>query len=143
MNLLIKSATIKTVVDLSQMIEEFIDPHDTTEYEKRLKDVPHCILVAYVEQEPVGFKVGYERAGYFYSWMGGVRRDWRQKGVAKALADRQEEWARQQGYTSVTFKTRNRLKPMLLFALRNGFDIIGIQEREDIRENRIILRKEL
>jgi predicted GNAT superfamily acetyltransferase len=143
MNVLIKAATIEMAVRVSRMIEEFDNPDDASEYEKRLRNVPHCIFTAFVKEEVVGFKVGYEREGYFYSWMGGVRCEWRRKGVAKALADRQEEWARQQGYTSVTFKTRNRLKPMMIFALRNGFNVVGVQEREDIRENRIIMRKEL
>ena len=34
---------------------------------------------------PIGFKVGYERDGYFYSWMGGVLSDYRKKGVAQNL----------------------------------------------------------
>ncbi len=143
MKLHIKEGTIAQVVALSNQIDEFVSPHGALEYENRLANVPHNILVAYEGEEPVGFKVGYERDGYFYSWMGGVRKEWRRKGVAQTLANRQEEWARQQGYTSVTFKTRNRLKPMLLFGLRNGFNIVGFEEREDIGENRILLRKEL
>ncbi len=139
----IKTGTIQTVVDLSKQIEEFNDPHTYEEYEKRLTAVPHIILVAYVGNEPVGFKVAYERDGLFYSWMGGVLKNWRRKGLAKALADRQEAWARQQGYPSVTFKTRNRLKGMLLFALGNGFDIIDVEPKDNIGEYRILLRKDL
>lgn len=143
MKLHIKEDTISQVVALSNKINEFVNPHGAAEYEERLTNIPHCIFVAYADEEPVGFKVGYERDGYFYSWMGGVRKKWRRQGIAQALANRQEAWARQQGYTSVTFKTRNRLKPMLMFGLRNGFNIVGFEAREDIGENRILLRKEL
>ena len=139
----IKQGNIKTVVALSREIGEFADPHDEKEYQKRLTGVPHLILVAYIEDIPVGFKVAYEKEGYFYSWMGGVHPQWRQKGIAKALANEQESWARQQGYPSVTFKTRNRLKTMLVFGIQNGFDIIGFEEKPDVGENRILLRKEL
>ncbi len=143
MSLEIKKGSIPTVVAISKEIDEFYNPHDETEYRKRLDNVPHLILVAYLEGKAVGFKVGYEREGYFYSWMGAVLKQARRKGVAMALAKEQESWAKQQGYRSITFKTRNRLKAMLLFALRNGFNIISVEEREDIGENRILLRKDL
>jgi len=143
MQLKIKQGNIKTVVLLSKEIDEFQNPHDEKEYEKRLTEVPHVILVAYVEEKPVGFKVGYERAGSFYSWMGAVHAAWRRKGIAKALADEQEIWAKQHGYTSITFKTRNRLKPMLMFGIRNGFNVVGFEEKADVNENRILLRKDL
>ncbi len=139
----IKQGNIKTIVSMSKEIDEFQNPHDEMEYERRLKRVPHLILIGYVGEKPVGFKVGYERDGSFYSWMGAVHPSWRRKGLAKALAKEQEAWARQQGYTSITFKTRNRLKPMLVFGIRNGFDIIGFEEKADVSENRILLRKDL
>lgn len=139
----VKQGNIETVVYLSREIDEFDHPHDEREYEKRLSGIPHLILVAWSNGEAVGFKVGYEREGSFYSWMGAVKKEWRRKGIAKALADHQESWARQRGYDSITFKTRNRLKAMLTFAINNGFNIIGMEERPDIDENRILLRKKL
>ncbi len=140
---IIKEGTIDTVVALSQQIPEFVNPHSAATYRERLSQTPHLILVAFVAAEAVGFKVGYEREGYFYSWMGGVLPAYRQLGVAKKLAAAQENWARNKGYPSITFKTRNRHKAMLLFALKNGFDIIGIEMRDIPAEHRILLRKKL
>ena len=139
----INKGDIKTVVQLSTAIPEFLNPHGPEEYHRRLDDVPHLILVASVAEKPVGFKVGYERDSFFYSWMGGILPDFRRMGIAKALADRQEDWARAKGYDSVTFKTRNAHKGMLIFALKNGFDIVGFKEKETIATNRILLRKPL
>jgi len=129
------------VVALSRQIPEFIDPHGEEEYRKRLSTVPHLILIAYVEDQPAGFKVGYEKEGYFYSWMGAILPAFRRMQLATHLAEAQEEWAGQQGYPHVTFKTRNYLKPMLLFALKRGFYILAVEEREQIEEYRILLRK--
>lgn len=143
MSINIKEGSIEMVVEISQKIEEFDHPHPAEEYQKRLQGIPHLILIAYVDDEAAGFKVGYEREDYFYSWMGAVLKEYRRKGVAKALADQQEQWARQRGYPSVTFKTRNRLKAMLIFSLRNGFQIIDLEKRTDIGESRILLRKDL
>ena len=139
----IKESDIETCIRLSKIIPEFIDPPGMEAYQKRLAEVPHLILVAYIDEAPVGFKVGYQRDDYFYSWMGGVLPNFRKAGVAKHLADRQEAWAREKGYDSITFKTRNQNKAMLLFALKNGFDIIGFREKETIATNRILLRKPL
>ncbi|RMF01235.1 MAG: GNAT family N-acetyltransferase [Bacteroidetes bacterium] len=139
----IKSADIATAVALSHHIPEFIDPPQACEYERRLKGHPHLILVAYADDKAVGFKVGYERDGSFYSWLGGVLPSYRRRSIALKLAEAQERWARQQGYKSVTFKTRNQHKNMLLFALKRNFDIIGFKEKGDVKTNRIILRKVL
>ncbi len=139
----IRASNISTVVQLSQEIPELEKPYPAKEYQRRLEGVPHLILVAFEGGQAMGFKVGYEREGYFYSWMGGVHPDFRRKGVALALAEAQEEWARAHHYSSVTFKTRNRLKAMLCFALQRGFDIIQVDPYPELGESRIWLKKEL
>lgn len=139
----ITQGNIETAVKCSKSIPEFRDPPGIERYKERLVSVPHLILIAKVGEEIAGFKVGYQREDYFYSWMGGILPTYRQMGIAKMLADAQEDWAKQQGYDSITFKTRNQHKGMLIFALKNGFDIIGFKEKEDIATNRILLRKVL
>ncbi len=139
----IRAGDIATVVALSKQIPEFINPHEVNEYKKRLTGVPHLILVVCANDAPVGFKVGYERDDSFYSWMGGILPDFRRLGLAQALADEQERWARQHGYETITFKTRSSHKGMLIFALKNGFDIIGFEPRVTIEQHRILLRKHI
>ena len=142
-NPVIKVADIATAVAISNNIPEFINPPPKEEYKRRLKEVPHLILVAFDGDRPVGFKVGYERNGSFYSWMGGVLPSYRRRSIARHLAEKQEAWALAQGYKSVTFKTRNQHKNMLLFALRRGFNIVGFKEKGDVLTNRILLQKVL
>jgi len=146
----IKEGNLKTVVELSLQIPEFTNPPVKEVYEHRILEVPHLILIAFVNKNPVGFKVGYERIGIpegspktFYSWMGGVLPDFRRQNIALQLAEYQEEWAKQQKYLSITFKTRNQHKNMLIFALRRGFNIIDFKEKDTILTNRILLRKSL
>ena len=142
-NIRIENSTIETVVRLSNLIPEFNNPYPLSEYQKRLTGTPSCILVAYINHQPAGFKVGYEREGCFYSWMGGVLPIFRRMGVACKLAKEQEKWAKKMGYPHVTFKTRNKLKPMLVFALNRGFNIIDLMSNPSIEEFRIVLRKKL
>ena len=139
----IAEGDIDTVVALSRQIPEFTDPYGAEIYSSRLEGKPHLILLAYAEGRPIGFKVGYERHEIFYSWMGGVLPSWRRKGVATALADAQEEWARDSGYDKIRLKTRNRHTDMLVFALRRGFHILSVEPHEPVAEFRIWMEKAL
>jgi GNAT superfamily N-acetyltransferase len=141
MNVIIREGTIAEAVAISRLLPEFDEPPAEEEYHRRLDKVPHLILLAFVADQPAGFKVGYEKEGAFYSWMGGVLPRFRRRGMARMLADRQEHWAKKQAYSQITFKTRNQHKNMLTFALQNGFDIIGFKQKEQVAANRILLRK--
>lgn len=145
MNYQIRPGQLDEVVYVQASVPELNKPYGKAEYERRLAQVPHLILIALAEGQPVGFKVGYERDsdGSFYSWMGGVSSLHRRRGIAQLLADEMEHWCRQRGYVSLRFKTRNRHKAMLLFGLHNGFRIIGFEAQADADEHRIWLEKKL
>lgn len=140
-NIYIRLGDIPEVVALSLQIPEFIDPHPVSVYEQRLSPVPHLILMAEVDEKPVGFKVGYQREDYFYSWMGAVLPSFRRLGVAQKLADYQEKWAKSEAYTTIRCKTRNHHKEMFIFALKNDFNVVEVEARDSIGENRILLQK--
>lgn len=142
---IVRKGSIEEVVRLSNEIPEFDNPHGKEVYEDRLKSKKHLIAIAEVEGELAGFKVGYDKFGNtsLYTWMGGVLPKFRKMGVAKALADFQEQYAIEEGFDSVILKTRNRHKNMLHFALKFGFEIIEVEPRVESSENRILLKKQL
>ena len=91
----IKKGSIEDAVSVSNQIPELENPHPKEVYENRMKGKKHLILIAYVEEEMVGFKVGYDKfedGQNFYTWMGGVLPDFRKKGIADALSKKQETW---------------------------------------------------
>ena len=142
MDLLIVSDDLEGAVGVSKKIPEFNSPYNIDEYENRL-DESVSILTAKFNDQPIGFKVGYDRFkdGSFYSWMGGILPDYRKNGVASALADYQENWAIKNGYKSIKLKTRNKYEAMIFFAFDRGFDIIDSEANEDIPEMRIWMEK--
>lgn len=146
-NIVIREGSITEAVSVSQQIPEFINPHPIEEYQKRLASVPHLILIAIdIEtQQPVGFKVGYQstQKSIFYSWMGAILPQYRRMGIAQRLANAQEQWAKDHHYTHIRFKTRNRLKQMLVFALNNGFDILEVIRKDTLADYRILLEKQI
>ena len=131
------------VIHILSQIPEFDHLPDVEMIKSRLTNIPHLILLAILNEKVVGFKIGYERNHHFYSWLGAIHPEYRRQGIAEALADTQESWARERGYTRIWMKTRNRFPKMLMMALNRGFRIIQIDPRESIAEHRIILEKSL
>jgi ribosomal protein S18 acetylase RimI-like enzyme len=142
----IREASISEMIAVADMVPELGTTPREDAYRETIGDKPQLFLLAEVDGKPAGFKVGYERDGFWFSWLGGVHPDFRRMGIARALADRQDEWARNQGYSHITFKTINRLRGMLKFGIDRGFNIIKIDiepgKPEEV-EYRIWLRREL
>lgn len=53
------------------------------------------------------------------------------------------DWAGQKGYNILKIKTRNNRREMLNFLLKNGFYFINIEEKKDVKNNRINLQKNI
>lgn len=144
----IQEVSIEEVYPLTLQIPEFEVPYDIAVYYNRLEHwlemqpQKALILAAKMDNNWVGFKIGYElNEKVFYSWMGGVLPKYRKLGIAKILANDQERWAKRQNYKIVRLKTRNKFKNMLLFAIKNGFKIVDVQAKGSIGDHRIILEK--
>ena len=91
--IIIEENCLKDAILVSRQILEFEFVYPESIYNNRLKDVNHLILAAYINNEPVGFKIGYETSSKqnFYSWMGGVLPKYRQLGIAERLMEYQEQ----------------------------------------------------
>lgn len=141
----VREGSIEEAVLISNNIPELIDPYSAPEYEKRLQNIPHLILIATKGQHLIGFKVGYQREndGSFYSWMGGILPAYRRLGVAARLATAQEQWVKEQGYITIKMKTRFRLKGMQKFAMNRDFQMTSIEERTPREESVIWLEKSI
>lgn len=146
----ILQGTVEEAVAISQQIPEFgfepLSPEaEISWYNRRLQNKPYLILIAHINGTPAGYKIGYERYNNrtFYSFMGAVLPQYRRLGVAAALATAQETWAKQNGYSRIAFKTRNRFANMLLFAIGNGFNIVKVKPAKTLADYRIHLQKRL
>ncbi len=141
----LREASLAELLWVHNQILEFPGKASLDFYTERLKHRLHLALVAEKDGELMGFKVGYQSdtPDTFYSWMGGVRAEFRGKGIATALAEEQERWAKAQGFTSVFFKTRNRFPGMIQFGIKRGFKIVDLHPKGGVEDYRIVMRKEL
>ena len=120
------------------------DPHIRDQWLERLDQVQQSIfLVAYVDQCPAGYLIGYERYNSYYIWLAGVLPSYRRQGLLVQLLQPLEQWAIQKQYPSLTIKTRNSFKSMLLFLIVHDFKLIDIDKRDSVDSHRLVLKKEL
>ena len=102
-----------------------------------------CSLIAFQNNKPVGFKIGYRyNETTFYSWVGGVLPEHRKKGIAKKLAQKQELWAKENRFKKLRTKSMNQYKPMMILNLKNGFNIISVYTN-DSEQTKVVFEKEL
>ena len=83
------------------------------------------ILLAEVDGQPVGFKMGYRQNRLvYYSAKGGVLAPWRNRGIAVALMDQMLDYARASGYRRFAYDTfPNKHPGMAVLGLKRGFRI--------------------
>ncbi len=139
----VREAPIEAVVKVNQTIAEFDAPYPKEYFEQRYGDRPHLIIVGYIDEQPAGYLVGYERDqdGSFYCWMAGVNPAYRRRGVLSALMEYESVWAKRQGYDKVKIKTRNNRREMLANLIKRGFLVTEVVPADDINDNRISLEK--
>ena len=120
----IREGLFHECMDLSSKIPEFNSPYEIEEYKKRCAG-KYLALIAEIDNQSIGFKIGYDRFndGSFYSWMGGVLPKFRRMGVAYSLANFQEKWAAENGFSSILLKTRKKHDEIIAFSLNRGFII--------------------
>jgi ribosomal protein S18 acetylase RimI-like enzyme len=82
------------------------------------------IVLCRVDNQVVGFKVGFEKSPTtFYSWLGGVDPAFQRLGVASALMDNMTNWCIRNRYESLDTKTTNNNKAMIILNIISGFEV--------------------
>jgi GNAT superfamily N-acetyltransferase len=104
-----------------------------TSFEDMVRDRQDLIcLIAHLEGNPVGYKVGYrDRPKGYYSYSGGVLKDYRGEGIARRMQAMQHGMIKARGYTSVYYNSFNKFRNMLLLGLDTGFVPVGIETRPE------------
>ncbi|MCC4786999.1 GNAT family N-acetyltransferase [Vibrio splendidus] len=144
MSVIVREGSLEEVVSVVEQITEFAKKESVASLSERLAGKTSLILVAEEAGVLLGFKIGYELdENTFYSWFGGVLPIARNKGVAQAQLDTQEQWVKQQGYQQLKVKSRNQFPAMLRLLLRNGYLIEKLEEKEDINAHRIHFLKQI
>jgi GNAT superfamily N-acetyltransferase len=144
--LLIEGATEITAPlteTIGHIIVETMGSWDLGKFVARLKSQNgFYVSLAQIDAQVVGFKLGYQLdETCFYSWLGAVLEEHRGLGVGQALMTHQHQWCVEQGFKKVRTKTLGRYKEMLMFNLKNDFEVIGTEPTHE-GPLKIILEKQ-
>ena len=103
------------------------------------------MLVAYVDNVAVGFKIGYGTGGdLYYSAKGGVMEPYRRVGIARELMLELMEKARARNYRRFAFDTfPNVHVGMTLLAIAEGFILTKADFSEGYQDYRLRFTKDL
>ncbi|EAQ31728.1 MULTISPECIES: GNAT family N-acetyltransferase [Idiomarina] len=144
MKLDIRSGTIEEVLKVNVQIPEFDGRTTASKISTKLTGKAHLILVASHAEKPIAYKIGYEISDTeFYSWLGGVIPNYRKKGVATKLREKQESWALNHGYSTISVKSMNRYRAMLQLLISNGYYISGYEDNGCVASSKIKFIKHL
>lgn len=142
MRLTTRQATLEEIHRLYLTIPEFGSLHSLSDLQQRVADNPAHGLIAEIDGQAAGFKLGYQTGpGEFYSWLGAVLPAFRRQGVAQALLEEQERWARAQGYQRLWVKTRNQFRAMLMMLISHDYQIFSLEKRGEVADYRLLLKK--
>ncbi len=140
----IREVEIDEVMNVHQYVLEMDDLHPPKEFfTNRYENYEHVITVAYYQNEPVGYMIGYDEfqdnKETFYCWMAGVDYRYRRLGVLTKLMSHQMKWAKDKGYKKLRIKTRNDKRAMLSYLVKNGWNFIKVEETLPIENSSIHL----
>lgn len=144
MRLTTRQATLEEIYSLYLCIPEFGSLHSLKDLQQRIGDNPSHGLIAEIDGQAAGFKLGYQTApGEFYSWLGAVLPDFRRQGIAQTMLAEQERWARSKGYQQLWVKTRNQFRAMLIMLISHEYQIFTLEKKGEVDEYRLLLKKNL
>ncbi len=103
------------------------------------------LLLAMVDNLPVGFKVGYSKSErVFYSAKGGVLPEFRGDGVARVLLYSMMDHAREQGFRRFAFDTFPNKDPgMTILGLKEEFRVVKANYNSLFEDYRLRFEKDL
>ena len=103
------------------------------------------MLLAYLGDEPVGFKIGYKESKHtFYSAKGGVLEVYRRRGISRRLLDEMVVRIRRKGYRILAYDTFPNMHPgMTIMGLVEGFRVTRADYNPTYKDFRLRFEKKL
>ena len=103
------------------------------------------MLIAFVDEVPVGFKIGYKHSEHtFYSAKGGVLAAFRRRGIARLLLVDMIERVREKGYQRFIYDTfPNKHPGMAIMGMNEGFRLIKADYNTMYKDYRLQFSKDI
>lgn len=138
-----ESCTDLEIGILKDLIQQTLVNFDETKFTDRLRAQKILLQIAYENQKPVGFKLGYAlNQEIFYSWMEAVLPEYRGVGLGSVFMKSQHAWCLEKGFKKIQTKSENQFKQMIRLNLNFGFEIVGTESNK-LNKVKILFEKSL
>jgi len=123
----------------------FSPPTDAEFFRRRFQGRYNVtLLLALLEEQPVGFAIGFElMPSTYFVWLCGVSPDVRRLSIGTQLMQALHGFAGDHNYSALRFECQNQHRPMLHFAITEGYDLVGIRWDTVSGNNVVIFEKDL
>lgn len=144
-DIIIKEVSLEESIKVYPKIEEWDRPEvGTIEYcRNRIDNLESIILGAYVDDEIIGYLIGYEKEDNFYCWLAAVDKRYRRNGILTKMMNIFEERAKNLGYNKISLKTLNNKREMLSYLVKNNWNFIEVIKNDNVILNEIIAEKRI
>lgn len=106
------------------------EPYSLKQYQDKLKGMEPIILIAKEDEELAGDSISFGRDNSFYVWILGVNKKHRGKGIGSSLLDKNEQFAQESGYESISAKVYNVSENMQHLLKQRGYEVVKVEESE-------------
>lgn len=134
----------RDLATISELYSSIFRPPQPPDFFRRRFLGRHNVLmmVANVDERPVGFFVGFElKPTTFFAWFYGVHPDYRRQGIATQLVEAVHAWTAEHDYDYIRFECHNGVRAMMHLAIERHYDIVGIRWDGERGENLIFFEK--
>ncbi len=125
---IIEEITEDQIVQIQEICWAIFDYFDMKEFKMKFENYKPTLLIIAVSNTNnlLGFKFGYTlNANVFFSWLGGVRQEHRNNGIASELMRLQFQWCLEKQYKFIETHSSFKWKNMIALNLKVGFRQVG------------------
>lgn len=104
------------------------EPYSPEQYKERLKGKNPIIFTVKKDKKLVANSISFEQDNSFYIWILAVDKNYRRQGIGASLLDKNEQFAKENGYKSVSTKVYNVSKEMKRLLKQRNYKIVKRQK---------------
>lgn len=104
------------------------EPYSPEQYKERLKGKNPIIFTVKKDKKLVANSISFEQDNSFYIWILAVDKNYRGQGIGTSLIDKNEKFAKENGYKTVSTKVYNVSKEMKRLLKQRNYKIVKRQK---------------
>lgn len=121
------------------MYEE--EPYSLKKYREKMEGKNPFIFICERKEKIVGDSISFGRNGDLYIWIIGVSEAHRGEGIGHKLLETNEQIARE-NFRGVRVKTYNVSRAMRVLLSKRGYQVVGFERGDKVKQNAIHYRLE-